>query len=841
MFSKSVEYVLRGATEEVIYRRHEYLTLEHLLYCIAKNDPGTAILDGCGVDVLTLIDDIESFFDKFVVSVPEWTNHDVFQTMGVRRVLRKALWQQEASGKDFVEIGDILASLYEEQESYAASFLLKQGIDRLDILKFISRNPDSEYLKSKTPLQLDENREKIENKERSENKETAGAENERDKANAGENSSAKKVKDDSALGQYCQNLTERARLGKIDPLIGRENELDRIAQILARRKKNNPIFVGESGVGKTALAEGFALRIIEGNVPKKFLQSEIFSLDIGFLLAGAKYRGDFEERLKAVLDELIEDKRNILFIDEIHTLVGLGAVGGGSLDGANILKPFLSSGEIRCMGSTTYDEYRNNFEKDKALSRRFQKVEVAEATVPETIQILKGLAPHYESYHNVSYKQTTLQAIAELSGRYITDRFLPDKAIDVMDEIGSFFAIRNKGTKSRSVYVSDIENMIAKMARIPLARLETSEVMKLQELENNLQKKVFGQEKAVLQLARAVKRSKAGLKPATRPAGSFLLAGPTGVGKTELAKQLAAELQVELLRFDMSEYMEKHAAARLIGSPPGYVGFEQGGLLTEAVRKNPQCILLFDEIEKAHPDVFNILLQVMDYATLTDNTGRKSDFRHVIILMTSNVGAREASARKVVGFQGEGNTQIAAGKDEVTKAFENTFSPEFRNRLDGVLYFSALSQEVMEDIVEKNLKLMNVGLAEKKVNIKLSKDARALLAERGYDSALGARPMGRLLQTEIENPLADEILFGKLQAGGKVLIGVKDIIEEAPKKNTGEVSGDFVFDITPSKKFEAFEKKITLAKKTSIEKKKTSDKTTKTQKTSTKKNSTELA
>ncbi|MGE4552673.1 MAG: AAA family ATPase, partial [Desulfovibrionaceae bacterium] len=606
------------------------------------------------------------------------------------------------------------------------------------------------------------------------------------------------------LEEFTVNLTERAAQGRIDPLIGRESELERTVEVLARRRKNNPIFVGDPGVGKTAMAEGLALRIVKGDVPREFLDAEVYALDMGALLAGTKYRGDFEARLKGVLAELVKQENAILFVDEIHTIVGAGSVSGGSLDASNLLKPFLQSGEIRCIGSTTYEEFKNYFEKDRALSRRFQKIEIAEPSVDDTVEILKGLKPYYEDFHQVRYTQPALRAAAELSARHVNDRFLPDKAIDVIDEAGARYKLGGRRRKDDRITVSDVEHVVARMARIPAGRLSVSDRGRLQNLESELKAQVFGQDQAVELLAKAIKRSRAGMRQHGRPTGCFLLTGPTGVGKTELARQLAQVMGVNFQRYDMSEYMEKHAVARLIGSPPGYVGFDQGGLLTDGVRKNPHCVVLFDEIEKAHPDVFNILLQVMDYATLTDNSGRKADFRHAVLLMTSNAGAREMS-KGAIGFTRDG---AGEQRDEALKAIEKLFSPEFRNRLDGVVPFKGLDHDVMERIVDKFVAELNDQLADRRVKVTLTDEARGLLARKGYDPAFGARPMARFIQSEIKDAIADELLFGRLTHGGEVLVELSEQgraeaakAEAEPKGKHSDAprgpSGDFDFRYLP--------------------------------------------
>lgn len=743
MLSKGLENALAIAVDEVRRRRHEYLTLEHLLFALSLDDSGEGILGGCGVNVVQLRSQLEGFFEKKLERLPEDVASEVIQTLGVRRVLQRAVWQKRAAGKEIVDVGDVLAALFDEEDSYAVYFLRSYNVSRLDVLEYISHfMPKGEDRFSGSSR-------------------TTGP---RFRPGPAPNSQSEEKK--APLEEFTINLTGRAADGRIDPLIGRGAELERTVEVLARRRKNNPIFVGDPGVGKTAMAEGLALRIVQGNVPREFLNAEIYALDMGALLAGTKYRGDFEARLKGVLAELVKQENAMLFVDEIHTIVGAGSVSGGSLDASNLLKPFLQSGELRCIGSTTYEEFKNYFEKDRALSRRFQKIEIVEPSVDDTVEILKGLKPYYEEFHQVHYTVSALRAAAELSSRFVSDRFLPDKAIDVVDEAGARYKLSGRHRKDDRITVSDMEQVVARMARIPAGRLSISDRGRLQHLEAELKGRVFGQDEAVELLVRALKRARAGMGQPDRPTGCFLLTGPTGVGKTELARQLAEVMGVNFQRYDMSEYMEKHAVARLIGSPPGYVGFDQGGLLTDGVRKNPHCVVLFDEIEKAHPDVFNILLQVMDYATLTDNSGRKADFRHAVLLMTSNAGAQEMS-RNAVGFTRDG---VGEQRDGALKAIERLFSPEFRNRLDGVVPFQGLDHEVMGRIVDKFVAELNLQLARRRVTVTLTGEARAFLARKGYDPAFGARPMARCIQTEIKDAVADELLFGSLARGGKVVV-----------------------------------------------------------------------
>ncbi|MDK2955737.1 MAG: ATP-dependent Clp protease ATP-binding subunit ClpA [Desulfovibrionales bacterium] len=763
MLSKRVQGVLSVAVNEVKRRNHEFLTLEHLLYAISFEESGIDILASCGADVQRLREQLERFFSENLESLPESQSSEMIQTLSVRRVLERAIFQKSSAGKDQVEVGDVLAAIFEEQDSYAAYFLKVHGLTRLDVLEYISHE-----------LSAEEDAWRAGDKDRPSAPNLPGEAEEPTQAPA----PGKKT----ALSEFTVNLVDRARKGLIDPLIGRANELDRTVQVLSRRRKNNPIYVGDPGVGKTAMAEGLARRVVERKVPESFLDAEIYALDMGALLAGTKYRGDFEKRLKEVLAGLKGRKNAILFVDEIHTIVGAGAVSGGSMDASNILKPFLASGEIRCIGSTTFEEFKNHFEKDRALSRRFEKIEILEPSVDEAVEILKGLKPYYEEHHGVSYAPSALKAAVELSHKHLNDRFLPDKAIDVIDEAGACYRLSARKRKDDRITVKDVEEVIAKMARIPAGKITVSDKSILQDLERRLTQKVFGQDSAVRQLALAIKRSRAGMREPGKPTGSFLLTGPTGVGKTELAKQLAQVMGISFLRFDMSEYMEKHAVARLIGAPPGYVGFDQGGLLTDAIRKSPHCVLLLDEIEKAHEDIFNVLLQVMDYATLTDNNGRKADFRHVILLMTSNAGAREM-AKSGIGFQkDEGRTRT----DNAVKAVERMFSPEFRNRLDAIVAFDSLDSSIMGRIVDKFIAELNDQMKDRRISIRLSKPAQDKLAELGFDPANGARPLGRVIQAEIKDPLADEILFGRLSKGGEAVVELARRKKGEPEAEEGK-------------------------------------------------------
>ncbi|MBI4804669.1 MAG: ATP-dependent Clp protease ATP-binding subunit ClpA [Desulfovibrio sp.] len=758
MLGKRLELVLTSAVKEVKRRNHEYLTLEHLLHAIVQEESGKSILINCGANVVRLRHQLERFFVEHMEVLPQEQATEVVQTLGVQRVLQRAIMQMQSAGKDKVEVGDVLAAIFEEDDSYAVYFLKSHGVTRLDVLECIAHGQG-----------LEESRES------------------EDGAKQGEEPGKKK---ESALEQFTVDLVAKAREGKIDPLIGRDEELARTVQVLARRRKNNPLYVGDPGVGKTALAEGLALRIATGDVPEVFKDVEVFALDMGSLLAGTKYRGDFEARMKAVLNEFKAKPGAILFVDEIHTIVGAGATSGGTMDASNILKPVLASGQLRCIGSTTYEEFKNHFEKDRALSRRFQKIEVREPSQEEAVEILKGLKPHYEEHHGVQYTAGSLKSAVELSARHLNDRYLPDKAIDVIDEAGAVFRLSGKPGKN-VIGVHDVEKVVSRMAKIPAQRVSATDRTHLSGIENDLKRLIFGQDEAIDILSKAIKRSRAGLSPAGKPTGNFLLAGPTGVGKTELAKQLANVLGIHFMRFDMSEYMEKHAVARLIGAPPGYVGFDQGGLLTEGIRKHPYCVLLLDEIEKAHPDMFNILLQVMDYATLTDNNGRKADFSHVILLMTSNAGAREMSA-KSIGF---GHQKPEDGASHGQKALERLFSPEFRNRLDAVVTFKSLTPAIMEMIVGKYITELNAQLKERKVLVDVSDKAVQWLAKKGFDPAFGARPLARFIQEKLKDPLADELLFGKLQKGGQVKVG---IAKDGPKKGKqGKVETVLTFEFKP--------------------------------------------
>jgi ATP-dependent Clp protease ATP-binding subunit ClpA len=740
---RDLQMTLQAAHREAIVRRHAYLTVEHLLYALIHSDDGARILRHSGADVDRLRKEIERFFDEDLEAVPGDEPVETMQTLAFHRVIQHAVDHSESAEKEEVEIGDMIIAIFQEPDAHSMTLLRAQGVSRLDLLRYISHGES-----------------KLGQNGSGEEGGSAGS-----PLLGGEESEGVPA---DPLAAFTTNLTERAAEGRLDPLIGRGPELDRAIHILARRRKNNPIFVGETGVGKTALAEGLALRVHEGRVPEDLEGTQIFALDLGALLAGTRYRGDFEARFKALLGALQEHDRFILFIDEIHTILGAGSAQGTTVDASNLLKPGLADGTLRCMGSTTYQEYRH-FERDRALSRRFQKIDVEEPTPQECIRILQGLAPRYEEHHGVHFTRPALKACVDLSIRHVNDRFLPDKAIDVMDETGAAVRLRPTSKKRRTVGVRDVERVVAQMARVPVETSVSQDAARLGRLESDLKAVVFGQDGAVETVANAVKRARAGLAGVDKPTGSFLFAGPTGVGKTELAKQLAKTLGVPFLRFDMSEYMEKHSVSRLIGAPPGYVGYDQGGILIEQVRKHPYAVLLLDEIEKAHSDVFDVLLQVMDHATLTDNQGREADFRHVTLIMTSNAGAREMSSR-AIGFtearRGDGNQEI-----------EKLFSPEFRNRLDEIVRFYALAEDVMERVVDKFILEVIDQLRERKIEIELRPAARKRLATKGYDPDFGARPLDRLIQKEIKNPLTDEVLFGRLKSGGHVIVDV-DVANE---------------------------------------------------------------
>ena len=741
MLSPELQQTLQRAVEDVRTRRHEFLLLEHLLLAML-DDPGVVnIIRHCGGDLRKLRVDLETFLTEKVEVMPDDSDGMPEQTLGFQRVLQRALMHAQGAERDTVTNGNLLVAMFRERDSYAVYLLEKQGITRFDVINYISHGISKVDAGASRPSPRG--------------------------AREGELGLDEEPAINRPLEQFTTDLVQRAADGKIDPLVGRDSEIERTVQVLCRRRKNNPLLVGEPGVGKTAIAEGLALRIHEGKVPRPLAQARIYALDMTAVLAGTRYRGDFEERLKAVIKELIDNKEAILFIDEIHTIVGAGATSGGTMDAANILKPALASGELRCIGSTTYKDYKTAFERDRALARRFQRIDVTEPSVGEAIEILRGLKPHYEKHHGVDYTEASIEAAANLSSRHITGAQLPDKAIDVIDEAGARARLQAETDERVTIVPLDIEAVVARMARIPPRTVSSTDKEKLATLEMDLKRVIFGQDPAVKQLARAIKMSRAGLGRPEKPTGSFLFAGPTGVGKTELAKQLAAVLGVEFLRYDMSEYMEKHTVSRLIGAPPGYVGFDQGGLLTDAINKNPYSVVVLDEIEKAHPDLYNILLQVMDHATLTDNNGRKADFRNVILIMTTNAGSREMAAGRI-GF-GEGGADGSSGGK---KALERVFSPEFRNRLDATIFFDVLSREVVRRVVDKFLDEIDGQLQERRVQLEVTDAAREWFAEKGYDKTFGARPMARLIQDKLKVALADELLFGKLEQGGTARVDV---------------------------------------------------------------------
>jgi len=753
-FARELETTLHNALAAASSRKHEYATLEHLLYALIDDEHASKVMIACGVELGELKDTVAHYLDTELESLKVEGDTDPSPTSGFQRVVQRAILHVQSSGRDDVTGANVLVALFSERESYAVYFLQQQDMSRLDAVSFISHGVGK-------------------GTEAPEPREVKGAEEKEEK----KQESQGKGKQESALKQFCVDLNEKAKNGKVDPLIGRGPEVDRTVQILCRRSKNNPLYVGEPGVGKTAIAEGLARKIIEGDVPEVLLPAIIYSLDMGALLAGTRYRGDFEERLKAVVSELEKLPHAILFIDEIHTVIGAGATSGGAMDASNLLKPALSSGGIRCIGSTTYKEFRNHFEKDRALLRRFQKIDVNEPTVEDTVKILTGLRSAFENHHSVKYTPDAIKSAVELSARYINDRKLPDKAIDVIDEVGAMQMLVPPNKRKKIITPKEIEAVIATMARIPPKSVSSDDKASLASLEADLKRVVFGQNDAIEKLASAIKLSRAGLRDPEKPIGSYLFTGPTGVGKTEVARQLASIMGIPLQRFDMSEYMERHSVSRLIGAPPGYVGYDQGGLLTDAVDQQPHSVLLLDEIEKAHPDLFNILLQVMDNGRLTDHHGKTVDFRNVILIMTTNAGASDM-ARETVGF---GNL-TREGEDG--EAVKKMFTPEFRNRLDAVVPFGYLPPEVVARVVEKFILELELQLADRDVHIKLDDAAKAWLTERGYDKLYGARPMGRLIQEKIKQPLAEELLFGKLVHGGEVAVHMKD--------------GAMAFEITPA-------------------------------------------
>ncbi|MSP63876.1 MAG: ATP-dependent Clp protease ATP-binding subunit ClpA [Myxococcales bacterium] len=757
--SKELESTIQLAFAEARRRRHEFVTLEHVLFALIRDASAAKILRAAGTDLVRLEQDIEAFFAETIEPLPEDVEREPQQTMAFWRCLQRAAMHVHSAGREDIDGGSLLVAFFREPDSHAVSLLLAQGVRRLDVLNYVAHG-----ITKATSQARERARREIHDRP------DGDGEGEGDEGDEGDESAAGDPKKDP-LAAYTVNLVQRAADGKTDPLIGRAPELERTIQVLARRRKNNPILVGEAGVGKTAIVEGLALAIHERRVPKTLLDAVIYSLDMGALLAGTKFRGQFEERLKGVVNAVKAIPNAVLFIDEIHTIVGAGATSGGSMDASNLLKPALQAGELRCIGSTTFSEYKASIERDRALARRFQRIDVLEPTVEETRQILHGLKSAYEKHHDVTYTDESLEAAAGLAAKYINDRHLPDKAIDVIDEAGAADRLRPEALRRRTLGAKEIEDVVARMAKIPARSVSASDETALKDLAPSLMKVIYGQDKAIEALASAIKLSRSGLGPADKPIGSFLFSGPTGVGKTELAKQLAVVLGVEFLRFDMTEYMEKHTVSRLIGAPPGYVGFDQGGLLTDAVRKTPYAVVVLDEIEKAHPDVFNILLQVMDHATLTDNNGRKADFRHVVLIMTTNAGARELASRQL-GFGTPGSKPSTAERSK--GAIERTFNPEFRNRLDGWIAFDSLPPEVIRRVVDKLVAELAAQLVEKKVRLDLLPVARDWLAEHGFDDKFGARPMARLIAEEVKKPLAEQILFGALKAGGTATVDVSE-------------------------------------------------------------------
>jgi len=739
MLSRELEVTLNLAFKDARTKRHELMSVEHLLLALLDNTSAVTVLNACGADIEKLRSELTEFLEATTPLIPKnETDRETQPTLGFQRVLQRAVFHVQSSGKKEVDGANVLVAIFSEQESHAVFLLKQQDVNRIDVVNYIahgvSKNGEEPAPRAEEGAEVDEEGEK----------------------------------QTSPLEAYATNLNEQAKKGLVDPLVGRDKEVERVIQILSRRRKNNPLLVGESGVGKTAIAEGLAKLIVDGQVPDVIKESTVHSLDLGALLAGTQYRGDFEKRLKALLNELKETPHQILFIDEIHTIIGAGAASGGVMDASNLLKPLLASGEIRCIGSTTYQEYRGIFDKDRALSRRFQKIDVEEPSVEDTYNILKGLKTRFEEHHQLKYTDRSLKVAAELADKYINDRFMPDKAIDVIDEVGAFQQLQPPSKRKKQISVHDVEKMVAKIARIPPKNVSSSDKDALRDLETNLKMVIFGQDEAIDNLSSAIKLSRAGLKEEGKPIGSFLFSGPTGVGKTEVCRQLSSILGVELIRFDMSEYMERHTVSRLIGAPPGYIGYDQGGLLTESITKHPHSVLLLDEIEKAHPEVFNLLLQVFDHGTLTDNNGRKADFRNVIIIMTTNAGAQEMS-RSSIGFQNQDHS--TDGMEVIKKMF----TPEFRNRLDGIIQFGALSKEVIKTVVDKFLVEIQVQLDDKKVQLDVEDEAREWLAENGYDEKMGARPMQRLIQNRIKKELAEDILFGRLShGGGTVHVTVKD-------------------------------------------------------------------
>ncbi len=737
MLSKELEFTLNRAFKEAREKHHEYMTVEHMLLSLLDNPAAAKVLRACGADADRLRREVTAFIDETTPLIPPNEERDTQPTLGFQRVLQRAVFHVQSAGKKEVTGANVLVALFSEQDSQAVYLLNQQDVTRLDVVNYISHGI------SKVP-----------------------GENPEDEIHGeGEEPRGEEKEGSSPLESFATNLNEMARQGRIDPLIGRAAEVERTIQILCRRRKNNPLFVGEAGVGKTAIAEGLAKKIVDREVPEILSDAVIYALDLGGLVAGTKYRGDFEKRLKAVLAQLKRQPKAILFIDEIHTIIGAGSASGGVMDASNLIKPVLASGDLRCIGSTTYQEYRGIFEKDRALARRFQKIDIEEPSVEETVEILKGLKSRFESHHQVTYTNPALRAAAELSARYINDRHLPDKAIDVIDEAGANVQLMSPAKRKKRIDVGDVESIVAKIARIPPKKVSVSDTESLRNLDRDLKMVVYGQDAAIDALTSAIRMNRSGLGHDEKPIGSFLFTGPTGVGKTEVTRQLARILGMELIRFDMSEYMERHTVSRLIGAPPGYVGFDQGGLLTEEINKHPHAVLLLDEIEKAHPDVFNLLLQVMDHGTLTDNNGRKADFRSVVLVMTTNAGAEE-TARRSIGFSEQDHST------DGLEALKRYFTPEFRNRLDAVVQFTSLGTETIRSVVDKFIFELEQQLADKKVALRVDADARAWIAERGYDPKMGARPMARVIQNHIKKPLANELLFGSLIGGGSVRVYV---------------------------------------------------------------------
>jgi ATP-dependent Clp protease ATP-binding subunit ClpA len=763
MLSRNLEQTLNRALSLASERRHEYATLEHLLLGLADDTDAATVLRACGVDLDKLRADLTEFLDKDLHGLASDRPAEPKPTAGFQRVVQRAAIHVQSSGRDEVTGANVLVALFSERESHAVYFLQLQDMTRLDAVNFISHGiAKAPGRTSSRPAQGTPPSASAEGGNETEREEKSGR------------------RQQDALSTYCVNLNKKAQAGKIDPLIGREVEIERTIQILCRRTKNNPLYVGDPGVGKTAIAEGLAKRIVEGDVPEVLLKSTIYALDMGSLLAGTRYRGDFEERLKAVVAEIEAQPGSVLFIDEIHTVIGAGATSGGAMDASNLLKPALAQGTLRCIGSTTYKEFRNYFEKDRALVRRFQKIDVAEPSVEDAVKILRGLKTNYENHHKVEYTDEAIRGAVELAAKYINDRKLPDKAIDVIDEVGASRMLVPESQRRRIVTLRDVEEIVAKIARIPAKSVSADDKETLRNLERDLKAMVFGQDKAIDALAAAIKLSRAGLREPEKPIGNYLFSGPTGVGKTEVAKQLAATLGIELVRFDMSEYMERHSVSRLIGAPPGYVGFDQGGMLTDSIDQHPHCVLLLDEIEKAHPDLFNILLQVMDHGKLTDHNGKTVDFRNVILIMTTNAGAADM-AKPAIGFEREERV----GEDE--DAIKRMFTPEFRNRLDAVIAFAGLSPEIVARVVEKFVFQLEAQLADRNVTIELSSAAKEWLAERGYDRLYGARPLARVIQEYIKKPLAEELLFGKLVHGGAARVAL----------NNGKLEFDIVSNPAP--------------------------------------------